>query len=77
LPEVFPSLGKVLLLDHDVVIQKDLTGLWDIDMKGNVIGAVETCNSGDGYHKLDSLVDFSDPSITNKFDAKACVFHLG
>jgi alpha-1,4-galacturonosyltransferase len=77
LPEVFPSLSKVLLLDHDVVIQKDLNGLWDIDMKGKVIGATETCTSDDGYNRLDSLVDFSDPSIFNKFDAKACVFSFG
>uniref|UniRef100_A0A0A9DCA4 Hexosyltransferase n=1 Tax=Arundo donax TaxID=35708 RepID=A0A0A9DCA4_ARUDO len=77
LPQVFPSLSKVLLLDHDVVIQKDLSGLWDIDMMGKVIGAVETCSSGDSYHRLDSLVDFSNPSIFNKFDAKACVFAFG
>lgn len=77
LPEVFPTLSKVLLLDHDVVVQKDLSGLWDLDMKHKVIGAVETCTSGEGYHLLDSLVDFSDPSIFNKFDAKACVFAFG
>ncbi|KAL6654008.1 hypothetical protein ACP70R_007473 [Stipagrostis hirtigluma subsp. patula] len=77
LPEVFPSLSKVLLLDHDVVVQKDLTGLWDLDMKGKVIGAVETCISGDSYHRLDNLVDLSDPSIGNQFDAKACVFAFG
>src|SRR6266498_2265338 len=39
LPEVFPSLSKVLLLDHDVVVQADLSGLWDIDLKGKVLGA--------------------------------------
>ena len=77
LPEVFPSLSKVLLLDHDVVIQKDLSELWGIDMKGKVIGAVETCSSGEGYHRLDSLVDFSNPTIVNKFDAKACIFAFG
>ncbi|TVU03068.1 hypothetical protein EJB05_51396 [Eragrostis curvula] len=77
LPEVFPSLSKVLLLDHDVVIQKDLSGLWDIDMKGKVIGAVETCTSDNGYHRLDSLVDFSNASIFNMFDPKTCVFSLG
>ncbi|RLM69382.1 hypothetical protein C2845_PM17G12480 [Panicum miliaceum] len=77
LPEVFPSLSKVLLLDHDVVVQKDLSGLWGIHMKGKVIGAVETCSSGEGYHRLDSLVDLSNPNIFNKFDAKACIFAFG
>jgi alpha-1,4-galacturonosyltransferase len=77
LPEVFPSLGKVVLLDHDVVVQNDLTGLWDLDMKGKVIGAVETCTSSEGYHRLDSLVDFSNPNIFNKLDPKACAFAFG
>jgi hypothetical protein len=77
LPEVFPSLGKVVLLDHDVVVQNDLTRLWDLDMKGKVIGAVETCSSSEGYHRLDSLVDFSNPNIFNKLDPKACAFAFG
>ncbi|KAM0911382.1 hypothetical protein ACQ4PT_013534 [Festuca glaucescens] len=77
LPEVFPSLSKVVLLDHDVVVQKDLSRLWELDMKGKVNGALETCSSGKGYHQLDNLVNFSDPSIINKFDAKACIFAFG
>ncbi|KAL5204978.1 hypothetical protein ABZP36_009849 [Zizania latifolia] len=77
LPDVFPSLNKLVLLDHDVVVQRDLSGLWEIDMKGKVNGAVETCTSGDGYHRLENLVNFSDPSILNKFDAKACICAYG
>ena len=77
LPEVFPSLSKVVLLDHDVVVQNELTGLWDLDMKGKIIGAVETCTSSEGYHRLDSLVDFSNPNIFNKLDPKACAFAFG
>ncbi|CAD6253363.1 unnamed protein product [Miscanthus lutarioriparius] len=77
LPEVFPSLSKVVLLDHDVVVQNDLTGLWYLDLKGKVIGAVETCTSSEGFHRLDSLVDFSNPNIFNKLDPKACAFAFG
>ncbi|XP_066338309.1 probable galacturonosyltransferase 4 [Miscanthus floridulus] len=77
LPEVFPSLSKVVLLDHDVVVQNELTGLWDLDMKGKIIGAVETCTSSEGYHRLDSLVDFSNPNIFSKLDPKACAFAFG
>ena len=43
LPEIFQNLKKVLFLDDDVIVQKDLTGLWSINLKGNVNGAVETC----------------------------------
>ncbi|QHO27763.1 putative galacturonosyltransferase [Arachis hypogaea] len=43
LPEVYPKLNKVLFLDDDIVVQKDLTPLWSVDLKGMVNGAVETC----------------------------------
>uniref|UniRef100_A0A2N9J0Y0 Hexosyltransferase n=1 Tax=Fagus sylvatica TaxID=28930 RepID=A0A2N9J0Y0_FAGSY len=47
LPELFPSLNKVVFLDDDIVIQTDLSPLWDIDMDGKVNGAVETCRGED------------------------------
>ncbi|CAH9139261.1 unnamed protein product [Cuscuta epithymum] len=41
LPELFPNLDKVVFLDDDVVIQRDLSPLWDIELKGKVNGAVQ------------------------------------
>jgi Glycosyl transferase family 8 len=43
LPEMYPKLHRILFLDDDVVVQRDLTNLWKIDMDGKVNGAVETC----------------------------------
>ena len=77
LPDIFPYLNKILLLDHDVVVHKDLRMLWKIDMKGKVIGVVETCKEGDSSHRLDMLVDFSEPTIAKNFDAKACLWAFG
>ncbi|KAF8700110.1 hypothetical protein HU200_034473 [Digitaria exilis] len=57
--------------------KKDLSGLWDIHMKDKVMGAVEKCTFRESYHRLDSLVDFLNPTIFNKFDAKACIFAFG
>ena len=34
LPEIFPKLNKVLFLDDDIVVKKDLTALWSLDLKG-------------------------------------------
>ncbi|EFH58323.1 GAUT2/LGT2 [Arabidopsis lyrata subsp. lyrata] len=36
IPRIFPKLEKILFLDDDVVVQKDLTPLWSIDLKGKV-----------------------------------------
>ncbi|KAK7246049.1 hypothetical protein RIF29_40907 [Crotalaria pallida] len=75
LPEIFPKLNKVLFLDDDIVVQKDLTGLWSIDLKGNVNGAVETC--GESFHRFDRYLNFSNPLIAKNFDPRACGWAYG
>ncbi|TKY72298.1 galacturonosyltransferase 4 [Spatholobus suberectus] len=75
LPEIFPKLNKVLFLDDDIVVQKDLTDLWAIDLKGNVNGAVETC--GESFHRFDRYLNFSNPLIAKTFDAHACGWAYG
>lgn len=75
LPEVYPKLNKILFLDDDIVVQKDLTPLWSIDMKGMVIGAVETCK--ESFHRFDKYLNFSNPLISDNFDANACGWAFG
>ncbi|KAG6639219.1 probable galacturonosyltransferase 4 isoform X2 [Carya illinoinensis] len=75
LPEIFPKLNKVLFLDDDVVVQKDLTALWSLDLKGNVNGAVETC--GESFHRFDRYLNFSNPLISKNFDPHACGWAYG
>lgn len=75
LPEIFPKLNKVLFLDDDVVVQKDLSGLWSLDLKGNVNGAVETC--GESFHRFDRYLNFSNPLISKNFDPRACGWAYG
>ncbi|CAI5981005.1 unnamed protein product [Closterium sp. NIES-65] len=75
LPEVFPKLDKVLFLDDDIVVQKDLTPLWDVDLHGNVNGAVETC--GASFHRFDKYLNFSNPLIASNFDPQACGWAYG
>ncbi|KAI9122687.1 hypothetical protein K1719_006527 [Acacia pycnantha] len=75
LPEIFPKLNKVLFLDDDLVVQKDLSGLWSIDLKGNVNGAVETC--GESFHRFDRYLNFSNPLIAKNFDPRACGWAYG
>ncbi|XP_058112996.1 probable galacturonosyltransferase 4 [Magnolia sinica] len=75
LPEIFPKLNKVLFLDDDIVVQKDLTGLWRLDLKGNVNGAVETC--GENFHRFDRYLNFSHPLISKNFDPRACGWAYG
>ncbi|KAL9365842.1 hypothetical protein Peur_043715 [Populus x canadensis] len=75
LPEMYPKLHKILFLDDDVVVQKDLTGLWEIDMDGKVNGAVETCFGS--FHRYDKYLKFDHPLIKETFDPKACAWAYG
>ncbi|KAK6149596.1 hypothetical protein DH2020_017121 [Rehmannia glutinosa] len=75
LPEIFPKLDKVLFLDDDIVVQKDLTGLWSLDLKGKVIGVVETC--GESFHRFDRYLNFSNPLISQSFSPRACGWAFG
>ncbi|KAH0451934.1 hypothetical protein IEQ34_019233 [Dendrobium chrysotoxum] len=75
LPQIYPKLDKILFLDDDIVVQKDLTRLWSIDLKGNVNGAVETC--GQSFHRFDKYLNFSNPHIARNFDPNACGWAYG
>lgn len=75
LPEMYPKLHKILFLDDDVVVQKDLTKLWEVDMDGKVNGAVETCFGS--FHRYDKYMNFSHPLIRSKFNPKACGWAYG
>ncbi|KAK1308344.1 putative galacturonosyltransferase 12 [Acorus calamus] len=75
LPELFPSLNKVVFLDDDIVVQADLSPLWDIDLHGKVNGAVETCRGGDKFvmsKRLRSYLNFTHPLISENFDPDEC-----
>ncbi|TKW26669.1 hypothetical protein SEVIR_3G205200v4 [Setaria viridis] len=43
LPELFSNLKRVIVLEDDTIVQKDLSLLWNLDLKGKVIGAVQFC----------------------------------
>ncbi|OAY56996.1 probable galacturonosyltransferase 9 isoform X2 [Manihot esculenta] len=75
LPEMYPRLHKILFLDDDVVVQKDLTGLWRIDLNGKVNGAVETCFGS--FHRYAQYLNFSHSLIKERFNPRACAWAYG
>lgn len=78
LPDVFPHLHKIVFLDHDVVVQRDLSKLWDVNMRGKVNGAVQTCEEGEpSFRRMDMLLNFTDPFIADNFDPNECTWAFG
>lgn len=75
IPEIYPHLEKIVFLDDDVVVQKDLTPLFSLDLHGNVNGAVETCL--EAFHRYYKYLNFSNPLISSKFDPQACGWAFG
>ncbi|KAF5754962.1 putative polygalacturonate 4-alpha-galacturonosyltransferase [Helianthus annuus] len=80
LPELFPNLDKVVFLDDDIVIQRDLSPLWEIDLGGKVNGAVETCKGDDTWvmsKRFRTYFNFSHPLISNNLDPDECAWAYG
>lgn len=75
LPEVFPALEKVIFLDDDVIVQRDLAALFSVDLGGNVMGAVETCM--ETFHRFHKYLNFSHPLVRAHFDPDACGWAFG
>lgn len=44
LPDIFSSLKKIVVLDDDVVVQRDLSPLWTLSMGEKVNGAMQFCS---------------------------------
>ncbi|KAL5720633.1 polygalacturonate 4-alpha-galacturonosyltransferase [Ranunculus cassubicifolius] len=62
LPDIFSKLKKVVILDDDVVVQRDLSPLWSLQMGGKVNGAVHFCDI-----KMSQLKGyFGETSYSNK-----------
>ncbi|KAL9257731.1 putative galacturonosyltransferase 10 [Drosera capensis] len=75
IPEVCPSLKRVVFLDDDVVVQKDPAALFSLDLNGNVNGAVETCM--ETFHRYHKYLNYSHPLIRAHFDPDACGWAFG
>ncbi|KAJ8461525.1 hypothetical protein OPV22_034451 [Ensete ventricosum] len=75
LPEMYPKLSRIVLLEDDVVVQKDLTGLWRVDLDGMVNGAVETCFGG--FRRYIRYLNFSIPEVRDQFNPRACAWAYG
>ncbi|PWA55321.1 Glycosyl transferase, family 8 [Artemisia annua] len=75
IPEIYPHLEKVVFLDDDVIVQKDLTPLFSLDLHGNINGAVETCL--EAFHRLYKYLNFSNPVLSSKIDPQGCGWAFG
>ncbi|KAF8660149.1 hypothetical protein HU200_057710 [Digitaria exilis] len=75
IPEIYPELHKVVFLDDDIVVQKDLSELFTINLNGNVMGAVETCM--ETFHRFHKYLNHSHPLIRAHFDPDACGWAFG
>ncbi|XP_010273414.1 PREDICTED: probable galacturonosyltransferase 15 isoform X2 [Nelumbo nucifera] len=86
LPELFPELKKIIFLDDDVVVQRDLSPLWELDLNGRVIGAVVNSSSGEGEsernhcspgRRYGDFLNFSNPLIYSEFEYDHCAWLYG
>ncbi|XP_074585029.1 putative galacturonosyltransferase 15 [Curcuma longa] len=65
LPELFPKLDKVILLDDDVVVQRDLTPLWHVELQGLIMGAVSLQDSDEVLKTFGDYLNFSNAMLSS------------
>jgi alpha-1,4-galacturonosyltransferase len=75
LPDMFPALQRVALLEDDVVVQQDLAALWQSDLDGKVNGAVEMCFGG--FRRYRKYLNFTQPIVRDRFNPAACAWAYG
>ncbi|XP_010525353.1 PREDICTED: probable galacturonosyltransferase 15 isoform X1 [Tarenaya hassleriana] len=80
IPKLFPDLNKIVLLDDDVVVQRDISSLWEMGLNGKVVGAVvdswcgDNCCPGRTYK---DYFNFSHPLISSSFIPDHCAWLSG
>ncbi|XP_058788234.1 probable galacturonosyltransferase 15 [Vicia villosa] len=80
IPELFPDLKRIVFLDDDVVVQRDISSLWELDLNGKVSGSVfkswceDYCCPGSKYM---NYLNFSHPLISYNFDDEQCAWLYG
>ena len=75
--QIFPTLDRIVFLDDDIVVQKDLSPLFSLPLHGNVNGAVFTCVKGRDFHRLFKYLNFSHPFVSQHFDPQGCGWAYG
>ncbi|KAL5203837.1 hypothetical protein ABZP36_008708 [Zizania latifolia] len=69
LPDLLPSLNRVVVLDDDLIVQKDLSSLWNLNMWGKVIGDAQFCEV--------RLRQFKAYTEEHNVDSNSCVWLSG
>lgn len=78
--QLFPDLKKIVFLDDDVVVQHDISSLWELDLNGKVSGSVFKSWCGDNCcpgSKYMNYLNFSHPLISSNFDGEQCGWLYG
>ncbi|CAA7401090.1 unnamed protein product [Spirodela intermedia] len=75
LPEMYPQLRRIILLEDDVVVQRDMAALWRTDLDGKANGAVEVCFGP--FRRYSHYLNFSHPMVGEKFSPRACAWGHG
>ncbi len=47
LPDILPQLDRILFLDSDILVVDDISKLWEIDLRGQWLGAAACLNTSD------------------------------
>lgn len=71
IPEIMPAYHKVIYLDCDMVVEKDVAELFDLDLNGNIVAAVKDLDiAGQVKTNMNDISKYirEELGISNPFD---------
>ncbi|XP_065851886.1 probable galacturonosyltransferase 15 [Euphorbia lathyris] len=80
IPELFPDLNRIVFLDDDVVVQHDISSLWELSLNEKVVGAVVDSSCGENCcpgRRYKDYLNFSHPIMSSNFDPERCAWLYG
>eukprot|EP00126_Sphaerothecum_destruens_P010580 Sdes_comp20779_c0_seq2m16845 len=71
--EIFPTLARIIYLDNDILVKKDITPLWELNMGQYPIAAARLCRESALFK---NQFDFSSGKLA-AFDPEECSLNNG
>ena len=79
LPEILPNLNKIIYLDADLLVNRDVKGLWDIDVSNYCVAGVRDYgtyrNTENPYPVVHGLVDrgkYINAGVVDVYKRQVC-----
>jgi lipopolysaccharide biosynthesis glycosyltransferase len=64
IPETIPNIARIIWIDSDTIMRRDIAELWDTDLKGNIVGmCIDAGNNLTEFHHRKEVLEINDDNF--------------